>query len=503
MRLRPRRSWRQRIILAALVSVVVVCLAGASVGGYVLVRYNSIDRVDNLSLDQPPSGDPENYLIVAVDTRDGQASRNTDTIMVARVDPESDRLALTSFPRDLMITIADTGEIGMINSAYSRPSEGEGEQNLIETLRQNFGVPIHHFVEVNFESFKRVVDDVGGVSIWFPTAVRDKSAGLFVDAPGCVPLDGEMALSFARSRKLQIMTPDGWEGDPRSDLSRVQRQQVFIQRALTKALSQVRSNPLRVTDLVNIAVDTVRFDKGIGVRDLIDLGNHFSDFDSDDLETYNLPTLPYPPNPQNRVLLDEKNAQQALNVFRGLPPGELSPVEATVTVLNGTTKEGFARDISGALQRIGFDVTEPDTTDPAATTTVQHAPGQANYGRLVASYLTTPATLVETSELGDGEVVVVAGADFTTVHDRPAPTDETTTTTDAGQPAANGSTTDADTSDTTGADTSNTTAADAGDTSGTTAADDGGTTAASSPTTATTEANPFIIGEPPRGETCD
>jgi hypothetical protein len=178
-------------------------------------------------------------------------------------------------------------------------------------------------------------------------------------------------------------------------------------------------------------------------------------------------------------------------------------VEATVTVLNGTTKEGFARDISGALQRIGFDVTEPDTTDPAATTTVQHAPGQANYGRLVASYLTTPATLVETSELGDGEVVVVAGADFTTVHDRPAPTDETTTTTDAGQPAANGSTTDADTSDTTEADTSSTTAADAGDTSGTTAADDGGTTAASSPTTATTEANPFIIGEPPRGETCD
>ena len=48
--------------------------------------------------DQQPAGDPENYLIVAVDTREGQASRNTDTIMVARADPESDRLALTSFP---------------------------------------------------------------------------------------------------------------------------------------------------------------------------------------------------------------------------------------------------------------------------------------------------------------------------------------------------------------------------------------------------------------------
>jgi LCP family protein required for cell wall assembly len=472
---RGRRSWRQRIILAALVSTVVVCLAGASVGGYVLVKYNSINRVDNLSLDQPPAGDPENYLIVAVDTREGQASRNTDTIMVARVDPESDRLALTSFPRDLMVTIADTGEIGMINSAYSRPSEGE--QNLIDTLRQNFGVPIHHFVEVNFESFKRVVDEVGGVSVWFPTAVRDKSAGLYVDQPGCLKLDGQTALAFARSRKLQIMTPDGWEGDPRSDLSRVQRQQIFIHRALDKALSQARSNPLRVTDLVNIAVDTVRFDEDLGVREMIDLGNHFSDFDSDELETYNLPTVPYPPD-EDRVLLDERNAQRSLNVFRGLPPGELSPVQATVTVLNATTKEGFARDISGALQRIGFEMTEPDTTEPAATTTVQYAPGQVDHGRLVASYLTTPATLVENPDLGDGEVVVMAGADFTTVHDQPAPTEEaTTTTTEAAQPTASSTTTDAD---------------------GTTT-----TAGGSSPTTGTTEANPFIMGEPPQGETCE
>jgi polyisoprenyl-teichoic acid--peptidoglycan teichoic acid transferase len=454
---------------------VVVCLAGASVGGYVLVKYNSINRVDNLSLDQPPAGDPENYLIVAVDTREGQASKNTDTIMVARVDPESDRLALTSFPRDLMVTIADTGEIGMINSAYSRAGEGEGEQNLINTLRQNFGVPIHHFVEVSFDSFKRVVDEVGGVSIWFPAAVRDTSAGLYVNRPGCRKLDGEAALAFARSRKLQILTPDGWEWDPRSDLSRVQRQQIFIHQALTKGLSQVRSNPLRVTDLVNIAVDTVRFDQQLGVRDMIDLGNHFSDFDSNNLETYNLPTVDYPPNP-NRVLLDEKNAQPALNVFRGLPPGELSPAQATVTVLNATRKDGFARDISGALQRIGFELTEPDTTDPAATTTVRYASGQANYGQLVARYLTTPATLVENPDLGDGEVVVVAGADFTTVHDQPTPTEEATTTTGEAQAGA-----------------SSTSAAPA-----TTA-----TTAPPPPTTTTTEANPFVIGEPPSGKTCE
>ncbi|MGH2474105.1 MAG: LytR C-terminal domain-containing protein, partial [Candidatus Limnocylindrales bacterium] len=154
------------------------------------------------------------------------------------------------------------------------------------------------------------------------------------------------------------------------------------------------------------------------------------------------------------------------------------PVQATVTVLNATTKEGFARDISGALQRIGFEMTEPGTTEPAPTTTVQHAPGEADYGRLVASYLTTNATLVENPDLGGGEVVVVAGADFTTVHDQPAPAEEaTTTTTEATQATASSTTTAADSTTT--------------------------TAAGSSQTTATTEVNPFIIGEPPPGETCE
>jgi len=469
---RHRRSWRQRIVLAVLVSIVVVCLAGASVGGYVLVKYNSIDRIGNLSLDQAPSGEPENYLVVGIDPREGQASKNTDTIMVARVDPQSDRLALTSFPRDLMVTIADTGEIGMINSAYNRPGEGEGEQNLKNTLNQNFGVPIHHFIEVNFESFRRVVDAIGGVSLWFPTPARDVSSGLYVDQPGCVSLDGQAALGLVRSRKMKVLTPDGWETPPgESDLTRVQRQQAFIRRALGKALPEVRSNPLRVDDFVNIAIDNVRFDNTIGVRDMIDLGNQFRDFNPERFETYGLPTVPYPPD-ENRVLLDTRAAAPMLNVFRGLPPGELSPDLATVQVLNATDKPGFARDVSGALQQIGFDVVEPDTTEPAATTTVQHAPGQANYGQLVARHLTTPPALAENPELGDGEVVVVAGADFTTVHAQPTPTQSTTTTTAGGQTA-------------------------------TTAAADGDSTTTTSTPQTTTTTNPYAIGEPPPGETCD
>jgi hypothetical protein len=175
------------------------------------------------------------------------------------------------------------------------------------------------------------------------------------------------------------------------------------------------------------------------------------------------------------VVIDEKKAQPALNVFRGLPPGELSPMQASVQVLNGTDKQGFARDISGALQKIGFDMQEPATTGASANSVVQHAPGQADYGRLVARYVTAPATLVENPELGDGEVVLVAGADFTTVHEQPAPEPTTATAAAGGQGA--GTTTTAGESTT--------------------------STAAAPPTTTTTEPNPYIIGEPPAGKSCD
>ena len=106
---------------------------------------------------------------------------------------------------------------------------------------------------------------------------------------------------------------------------------------------------------------------------MIDLGNHFSDFDLDNLETYSLPRA-VPAGPVLVLLRGERPAGPER--VRGLHR-RAQPVQATVTVLNATIKEGFARDISGALQRIGFELTEPDTTEPAPLQP-SSTPGQAN-----------------------------------------------------------------------------------------------------------------------------
>ncbi len=330
------RSWPQRLVLTVGIVIVVFCLLGGAVGGYFLVKYESIDRVGGLDIAPAAAGEPQNYLIVAVDTREGQGSKNTDTIMVVRIDPGSDRLALTSFPRDLMVTIADTGETGMINSAFAR--DAGGEQNLIDTLKQNFDITINHYVQVNFESFRQVVDSIGGVPVWMPSAARDSASGFYNDQLGCVTLNGEQGLAFVRSRKMEVMVgEDDWERDPLSDVNRVKRQQIFIQRAMTDALSEVKSNPLRLRELVDIGVSNVSLDPNLGIGDILDLADHFKGFDASKLEAYPLPVVDYPPDP-NRLLLDEAGAEEMLNVFRGLAPGEIRP-----GLINGQGAERHGR----------------------------------------------------------------------------------------------------------------------------------------------------------------
>ena len=469
------------MILAAGLTLVLFCMLGASVAGYALVKYNSIDRVEDLELHAAAEGEPENFLIVAVDTREGQGSVNTDTIMVVRVDPSSDRLALTSFPRDLIVTVADTGETGMINAAYNR-EDGTGPQNLIHTIQQNYAVPIHHFIEVNFESFKQVVDSVGGVPVWMDTAARDTASGLYSEDLGCVTLDGERGLEFVRARHLEIQDEDGdWVDDPQSDVTRVQRQQIFIQRAMGKVLADVKSNPLRLQELLDIGVQNVVLDPNLGISDLKGLGDKFKDFDPANFETYPLPTDEHPAD-ENRLALVEAQAEPMLNVFRGLDPSEISPGLIDVQVLNGTHADppqeipNLASDVSAALQQVGFDMGAADDTDTFyAQTTIQHAPGEEVYAQRVARHITSTAAIPTgvNADLLPGQVVVIAGADFTTVHDQATPIEA--------MPAPPG----AAPVDTT-----------------VPAEDTTATTVAETPVTTPTTENPFIIGSPPADAEC-
>lgn len=476
---RAHRTWGQRAVLTIGIFVVVLMLSGASVVGYALVKYESIERVEGLELDAAPPGEPKNFLIVGADDRPGTDGKRTDTIMVLRVIPAEEQAMLLSFPRDLMVPIAGTGRTAMINSAFQMEN---GEKVLSDTIRENFAIKVHHYVELDFQAFKQLVDSVGGVNLYFDRPVRDQASGLHVYDTGCVTLDGQAALGYVRSRKLQYMEDGRWVKDPRaSDLTRVERQQLFVRRALATTLQQLKSNPGKLTSMVEIGVDNVRLDESLGLSDVLELAKQFEDISTGALQTHLLPVLAHPDDP-NRVIVDKRKAAPILNHFRGLDPSDIGPELVEVTVLNGTDTDGFARDASGAFAAVGFDVQNPGDVpedERPERTTVRHGSGGRDYGMRVLRHITGGAALVEDATLDEHEVTVVLGDDFTTVHEQPTPLDKLPAAPGVGDAPGDGA------SD--GAETTTTTTS---------------TTTTTVPTSPPTTSHIAIIGEPPEGTSC-
>lgn len=430
------RTWPQRATLATACMIITICLGSAAAAGYLGLRFGQIDRVEGIEVAAREVGQPANFLLVGTDTRDGidpdepdsagflgdAACNCTDTIMVLRVDPEQNQAYILSFPRDLYVPIAGTGTKSRINTAHAK-----GRQVLIDTIQDAFDLPINHYVEVDFAGFKELVDAVGGVPLWFDSPVRDRNSGLDIPEAECQVLDGTQARQFVRSRALQYQDEDGeWRSDPTGDLGRITRQQVFVRRAIAKAVGQGLTNPVTLNELVSAGVAHLAFDRLLDAGDLLSLGRAFAGFDSDELIGYTIPSEPFATSAGAQVERPlMRLAQNSLNVFRGLPPGTISPESLDVRVLNGTGVEGQAADVAGALGVIGFNITDVDSfeTQDVARTTVYFSGLGEQGARRVAAHITGGADLAVLPDLGPTEVLVVTGADLTTVHDQPTPAD--------------------------------------------------------------------------------
>lgn len=427
-----------------------VLLTGATALGYLNYKVTQLTSYD-VGIDVAPAeGEARNYLLVGTDSRagldgedpandaffgdgivEGTVSLRTDTIMILRVDPDEESAKLLSFNRDLWVPIAGTNRSDRINGAFPR-----GREVLIDTIRQSFGIPIHHYVEVNLVGFLGLVQAIGGVPFYFDTPVRDTHSGLEVPTAGCVTLDARQSLAFSRSRYLEYQDPDTgrWRTDPTGDFGRVSRQQAFMRAAVARAVSKGLSNPVTLNSLVNTGVESVGRDPSLEISDIIGLGKRFAAFDAETLETYTLPATPFRTSAGASVLeLNRREAEPILNLFRGLEEGEVTPGQIGVRVLNGTEEPGLAGDVTAALETIGFHTFDPgDTGEPAQRSTIRHAPGMENLAAQLSRYLTSPIAFEADPDLEGSDVELVVGPDFTTLHDQPSPTTpdiETTTTT--------------------------------------------------------------------------
>ncbi|MCB1248714.1 MAG: LCP family protein [Acidimicrobiales bacterium] len=335
------RTWPQRAVLVCNSLLVVACLAGA--GGLLWFR-GGVTSIPRLAL--PPQtegfepevvrGDPVNFLLVGIDDASGLAaddparigrdeSELTDTIMILRVDPWHEEVSVLSLPRDLYVPIPPDTRSYKINSAFAFG----GMSQLIATINQNFGIPIHHFAVVDFAGFQNLVDTVGGVPIYLPWPVRDDNTGLYQEQVGCVTFNGDQALDYVRSRYFQVQIDGTWVEDTSSDIGRARRQQEFMRASMRKAIDEGARNPVTLGQLVGVAQQFVTLDEFVSPAQLVELGQLMEDFNPDDLAVYTFPGTNELIDRQWVYQPDWGAAEPILEVFRWTPPADGAEVTTT------------------------------------------------------------------------------------------------------------------------------------------------------------------------------
>lgn len=452
----------QRALIALNGFLVIFALAAAGWGGYVYDRVRDIDSVD---LDevlrgsdeappaqgpvgetsapapeepQPPSA-PLNFLLVGSDSRAfvdseedvdsfgvDESPARADTILLARVDPVAKTASLVSFPRDLYVDIAGEEGRNRINTAFA-----EGPAGLIQTISENFDVSIDHYVQVDFEGFKELIDAVGGIELWLSYPVRDwgrpapgepnrNISGLDISETTCVQLDGTQALSYVRSRHFEQLIGGRWTPDPTGDLGRIQRQQDLVVRAVAKALREGLLNPVKLLRVLD-AVDGHLFtDDNLKPGDAVDLASQLDGLDVQAIRRDTIPTETFitPAGADVQVIADEAEVERIMRVFRGLAPevaeegaGGLAAGDISITTVNGSGRTGEALAARQGFEAAGFTVVGTQSRPPfgVATTTVEHGPGQAPQAELVARHLPPGAIIAEVPAPG---ITVVTGSDF-------------------------------------------------------------------------------------------
>jgi LCP family protein required for cell wall assembly len=263
------------VLRAVAIVAGVAVLAGVLAFAFGWWQFSRIERLDvGPVLSSANKG--TNYLVVGSDSRAAidpdapdagaflagpAAGERADTIIVLRVGDGPARML--SIPRDLWVTYPSTGEEGRINGAFA-----QGPGALVAAVSQ-LGIPIDHYLQIDFVSFAGLVDAVGGIQVDFPNPAFDEMSGLAVDTAGSVTLDGRQALAYVRSRQYTEVVDGQPVTDPTGDIGRTQRQRAFLTSLFGK-LGATR-NPLAMRSAASALAPGMAIDSTMTYLDALGL----------------------------------------------------------------------------------------------------------------------------------------------------------------------------------------------------------------------------------------
>jgi LCP family protein required for cell wall assembly len=215
----------------------------------------------------------------------------------------------------LWVTIGDSENTERINVAYR-----EGAPVVVRTVTRALGIPIHHYLEIDFQGFKNLVDAVGGVTVCVEHPTRDRNTGLYI-RPGCKNLDGVQSLAYARSRYFEEKIDGQWRVDGTSDIGRGKRQRLFTALLMQTAVNRTLGDPFRAGTIMDGATGALLVDERL---DLLEFARLMRPAASGKLRRFSLDT--YGDTVRgNSVLRLADSAAPTLAFYAGSGPAPVPP----------------------------------------------------------------------------------------------------------------------------------------------------------------------------------
>ena len=352
--------------------------------------------------------DAANFLVVGADNNDctdapitedrSDLGERSDTIMVWRANPDTNQLAVLSFPRDLYVEYP-SGRKDRINAAFvrERPDAARKRSSTSTSASRSTTGSRSTSARSGSSSTRSAGSTSRSSSRPATSPTRDGPPLFLVEQTGCVNLNGEVALAYVRSRHYQYEDPPGsgnWISDPTSDFGRIGRQQDFLRRVLAKVVDQGLYDPSVASALITTNRNYLVTDTDLTVRRMLEFASALRNFDADQVRSYRIESSSQTIQGAEVEIPRIKNdtMRGVLAVFRGeatlaeAPEQELDVVTTSVATTGSvptdderpTTSTSTDDERSAKRRRLGFERRCSGRRPPCPSSTSPRTPAASS-----------------------------------------------------------------------------------------------------------------------------
>ncbi len=351
--------------------------------------------------------DPISVLIL------GSSQNLTDTIMIAKYNPQTQQAYLVSVPRDTFVGTYKNSATASdkINSIY----QGKYPEKTLAAINKVTGLKLENYIIVDTEALKALVDAIGGVDFNVPINMKytDKKQGLYINLKkGNQHLDGDKAEQLVRFRHNQDGSSYSFEyGD--NDIGRMKTQRNFLKAVIEQTMKP--ENVLKIGDFIDISKKYVKTNMSFDL--LKQYIPSAVNFNVDNLETGSLPGSPEKCNGVWLYIANESKTDKYLETLNKKLAGEEIPAEedlakVKIELLNGSGKSSILQKVSTALRKEGYTISKISSTNKAEKTTIINKTNISNPTINNIKDLIGAGTVTNTNTESTIDITIILGKDI-------------------------------------------------------------------------------------------